>query len=86
MTEFENVVVKPLLHDQTLKFYKRYVDDTIVLVKPDDVDKLLLLFNSFHEEIQFTVDTFDDGNIHFLDLKIDHSLNPIRDGLLKGIR
>ena len=75
MTEFENIIIKPLLEDMTLGFYKRYVDDTLVLVKPKDINKLLSMFNSFHKEIQFTVDTFNDGNIHFLDLKISHSLD-----------
>ena len=74
MTEFENVIIKPLLRNKTLGFYKRYVDDTLVLVKKSDIGKLLPLFNSYHKDIQFTVDVFEDGNIHFLDLKITDQL------------
>ena len=53
-----------------IKFYARYVDDTLLLVKPDDVNDILQKFNSFHENLEFTVDRFDDCVPHFLDLEI----------------
>ena len=39
MTELENVLTKDLLDIGTIAFYARYVDDTSVLVKPNDVQK-----------------------------------------------
>ena len=56
LTEFEKVPVTPLMKDRTLKFYCRYVDDTLVFVKEDQIDKTLKAFNSFHNNLQFTVD------------------------------
>ena len=53
-----------------LKFYCRYVDDALVLVKEDQIDKILKAFNSFHNNLQFTVDRFENEDVHFLDLKI----------------
>ena len=53
-----------------LKFYCRYVDDTLVMIKKDKIQHVLNSFNSFDKNLRFTVDTFDDGNIHFLDIKI----------------
>ena len=53
-----------------LKFYCRYVDDTLVLVKEDQIDKILKEFNSFHNNLRFTVDKFENEDVHFLDLKI----------------
>ena len=41
MTEFENIIIKPLINNGTIVFYKRYVDDTIVL-KPCDLDRISL--------------------------------------------
>ena len=41
MTELENVLIKDLLDTGTIAFYARYVDDTLVLVKLDDVQKVL---------------------------------------------
>ena len=70
LTEFEKVVVTPLMESGILKFYCRYVDDTLVLVKEDQIDKILKAFNSFHNNLRFTVDKFENENVHFLDLKI----------------
>ena len=70
MTEFENVIIKPTITTGIIAFYKRYVDDTIVLAKSCDLDIILKQFNSFHPQIQFTVDQFSDNDIHFLDIQI----------------
>ena len=70
LTEFENVIVKPLIETSVLKFYCRYVDDTIVLMKKDKIQHALNSFNSFDKNLRFYVDTFDNGNIHFFDIKI----------------
>ncbi len=51
MTEFENAIIKQLINTGTIAFYKRYVDDSIVLAKPCDLYKILKQFNSFHPDI-----------------------------------
>ena len=73
MTELERLVMPKLFEDGTVKFYARYVDDTIVMIKEDKVDSVLQEFNKFDRNLKFTVDTFDDGHVHFLDLTIDTS-------------
>ena len=75
MTELEKVVVDRLMQSGRIKFYARYVDDTLLLVKPEDVDGILQEFNRFHQNLEFTVDTFEECLPHFLDLEIH------RDGL-----
>ena len=75
MTELEIKVVDRLVQNGRIKFYARYVDDTLLLVKPDDVDEILQEFNNFHHSIQFTVDKFENCVPHFLDLEVH------RDGL-----
>ena len=70
MTEMERCVVDELIDNGKIKFYSRYVDDTLLLVKPEDVDEILHKFNSFHRSLEFTVDKFDDCVPHFLDLEI----------------
>merc|ERR1712240_470976 len=65
MTELENKVVDKLVQNGRIKFYARYVDDTLLLVKPDDVDEILQEFNNFHSNIQFTVDKFENCVPHF---------------------
>ena len=66
MTEFENGIIKPLITTGTIAFYKRYVDDTIVLAKPCDLHIISKQFNSFHPQIQFTIDQFSDNDIQIL--------------------
>ncbi|XP_066910788.1 uncharacterized protein [Clytia hemisphaerica] len=70
MTELEEIVVKPLIDNGTLRFYGRYVDDTLVLVKPDDIDQIHTQLNGFDKNIQFTVDKFENEVPHFLDIEI----------------
>ena len=70
MTELELKVVQPLIDNGIIKFYCRYVDDTLVLIKPENIQYVHDLLNSFNSNIQFTVDIFDNDNVHFLDLLI----------------
>ena len=73
MTEFEDIIIKPLINSGTIKFYKRYVDDTLILTKPSDIPYIFAKFNSFHPSIQFTIDDFNDNDIHFLDIQTHSS-------------
>ena len=70
MTELEDIIIKPLINDNTISFYSRYVDDTLLLVKPEDIQRLHDALNSFDPNLQFTVDTFEHETPHFLDIEI----------------
>ena len=70
MTELEKIVVDDLVKSGKIKFYARYVDDTLLLVKPEDLNDIQARFNNFHKNLEFTVDKFDDCVPHFLDLEI----------------
>ena len=71
LTEFEQVIIDPLINSGIIKFYCRYVDDTLLLIKRDDIDFLLHKFHSFDHNIRFTYDAFSDEPPHFLDLNLD---------------
>ena len=61
-----------MITSDKLKFYVRYVDDTLVLAKPEDIPLILDKLNSFHPQIQFKYEEFVDHNdVHFLDIKFD---------------
>lgn len=51
MTEFERLVMDKLIRDRLIKFYVRYVDDTLVLAKAEDIYNILKQFNSFDTSI-----------------------------------
>ena len=70
LTEFEKIVVSDLIRSRIIKFYKGYVDDTFVLIKPCDIPTVLTKFNQFDINLKFTADTFPDGMVHFLDIEI----------------
>ena len=56
-----------MLIDKPL-FYYRYVDDIILAAHADSIDNLHMVFNSFHERLQFIMDVYKDNHISFLDV------------------
>ena len=70
MTELENQIIKPLINDGTIKFYYRYVDDTILVVKLQDVSRFHKLLNSFDKYVKFIVDLFKNDVPLFLNLEM----------------
>ena len=73
MMELEKIVVSDLINSGLIKFYIRYVDDTLLLAKEDDIDNIVQQFNAFDDNLKFTIDKFTDNNVHFLDIKIDRN-------------
>ena len=70
MTEFEKTFVQKLTTSGMIKCYCRYVDDTVLLVKPADIPHIHNLFNKLHKNLRFTVDCFENEVSHFSDIKI----------------
>ena len=70
MTECVKVIVDNLVKKGTIKFYIRCIDDTLLLVKRQVIDKVLKAFNGFDKNLKFTVDRFDNETPHFLDFEI----------------
>ena len=70
MTECEKVIVDNIVKEGTIKLYARYVDDTLLLLKRQDIDKVLTAFNGFDKNPKLTVDKFENKTPHFLDLEI----------------
>ena len=70
MTELEKNILPSLIESGIIKSYIRYVDDTLVLIKESEIQNVIDTFNSFDRNLKFTVDTFEDGNIHFLDISV----------------
>ena len=70
MTELEKDIIQKLIDKKFIKFYIRYVDDTLLLVKDEDIDPILKELNSYNKNIRFTVDRFINEDVHFLEVKI----------------
>jgi hypothetical protein len=41
--------------------------------KPSDLTNILSKFNSFHPNIQYMIDEFNNNDIHFIDIQIHSS-------------
>ena len=67
MLELENSIVPKL--NSHLRFRKRYVDDTLTIVK-GSINHVLQQLNSFHPNIRFTFEIESSGRIPFLDILI----------------
>ena len=69
MTEID-VVIKPLIANGTIKFYTRFVDVTLLVIKPDNVKEVHNSLNKFDKNLRFTVDMFQNKVPHFLNLEL----------------
>ena len=56
MTGCEKVIVIQLIENSIVKFYIRYVDGTLLVLRKKDIDIVLNKFNSFNKNLKFTVD------------------------------
>ena len=70
LTEYEKLIVSDLVDSGLIKFYRLCVDDTRILVNTNNIPLLLEKFNSFHKNLKFMVDRFENNFVHFLDIKI----------------
>ena len=57
------------LEEKVIKFYARYVDDTLFVIKHKDVGHIQNLLNNIDSNLCFTVDLFQN-EVHFLDLEL----------------
>ena len=71
MAKLESTIVKELVDNSLIKLCMRYVGDTLLLVKDKNINYIHKHLNSFDKNNKFTVDTFPDCNVHFLDINID---------------
>ena len=69
LTELESLIMKPLIADGTIKFYSRFVDETLLILKPVNVSKVHNAFNKFDKTLRYTFDIFQNQVPQFLDLE-----------------
>ena len=70
MTELEETIIQQLIENDVIKFYCRYVDDTLMVIEDKYIDFVHKKLNSFDKNLKFTVDLFDKEAPHFLDLEL----------------
>ena len=75
MTELEETIVKKFIDSGIIRFYCRYVDGTLHLIKSENVKNAHRAPKNFDPSTQFTVDTFENEVAHFLDVACRSSDN-----------
>ena len=64
MTKLDSTIIKKLFDIGKIKFYCHYVNDTLLLIKPEDIQLKENLLHSFYENLRFTVDRFENEVPH----------------------
>ena len=67
MIELEKTLL-PYIYIRYIKFWSRYIDNTISSVKIGSIKHVLCLLNSFDENIQFTFESENKGKLPFVDV------------------
>ena len=60
-----------------IKFWRRYVDDTICFVKIGSIEYIRSVLNSFHKNIQFTYEVESNAKSPFIDMLLMRNYNDI---------
>ena len=53
---------------ELMNSWKRYVGDTISIIKEKSIAHVLTVLNNFHKNIEFTYEMEENGKIAFLDI------------------
>ena len=79
MEDLENNCLNTLkcTHNAVPLFYFRYVDDTRLCIKKDDIDLIINTFNNYNEHLKFTHEIQFNNQINFLDITLIRSNNKV---------
>ena len=69
MTQLESTIVKELFDQSLAQLYMKY-DHALLLVREKRINLVQKSLNSFSKNNKFTVDTFQDEKLYFLDNEI----------------
>ena len=65
MNELEGIAIKQLIANGTIKFYTRFVDDSLFVIKPEKAKEVHNSLKKFDKNLRFTVDMFQNKVHHF---------------------
>ena len=75
MEESETKIINELTY--YIKFYHRYIDDTLICLPKNKINDILSKFNKIHSKLIFTLEKSVNDSINFLDLNIKVENNKI---------
>ena len=75
MEDFEQKALAAFTHRDSILFWLRKADDTLIAIHADHADSLFTYINSLHPDIKWTKEEEVDGRIHMLDVDIKRNTN-----------
>ena len=76
MVHIERTLIPTLT--EHMKPWKRYVDDTVSIIKETSIANVLTVLKNFHKNIEFTYEVEGNGKIKFLDVLIIRNNNTLK--------
>ena len=73
MTDILQSAIDKLGYDPIL--IKKYVDDIIIICPKEELENTFTVFNSIHQQIQFTMESEEHGQLVYLDMKLLRQAN-----------
>ena len=70
VTKLEDVVIKPLIADGTIKFYSSFNDDNLLAMKSENLSQVIKVLKKFDKNLLFTVDMFQNEIPQLLDFEL----------------
>ena len=64
-------------YNKDVLLYKRYVDNCLLTVKKEKIEEILSSFNTYNNNLQFTIELETNNSINFLDLQLIRTNNKI---------
>ena len=65
MNELEDVVIKQLIANGTIKFYTRFFGESLFVIKPEKAKEVHNSLNKVDKNLRFTADMFQNKVPHF---------------------
>jgi len=82
---FEELMVKHWMETGEITYYRRYVDDIIIILDKNEVteDSITSYMNNIHKHLEFILPEEENKNINYLDLFIHRGNNNLQLGIYR---
>ena len=70
MVKMEKTIIKKFIDDNILLFYRHYVHSTLVVIRREHLKLVQDALDNFDENVNLTIDTFDNVVPYFHDIEI----------------
>ena len=70
MSQIESEIIAPLLKSKKIEYYRRYVDDCLIVANKNIVDETFYKLNNYTKTLKFTIENMEKNSLNFLDCNL----------------